>query len=79
MGPIIHPKFATAAKCVVPVCEECVLGRAKKRSPDVAKKKNVLEKKRILARAKYEVGDFMSTNQFVLKTRGRIPSGFGRE
>ena len=37
------------------------------------------EKKGILARAKYEVGDFMSTNQFVLNNPGRIPSGFGRE
>ena len=79
MGLIIQPNFATAAKCAVPFCESCLLGRAKKRSPGVAKKKTVPEKKGILARAKYEVGDFMSTNQFVLKNPGRIPSGFGRE
>ena len=79
MGPIIQPKFATAAKCVVPICESCLLGRDKKRSPGVAKKKAVPEKKRILARDKYEVTDFMSTNKFVVKTPRRIPSGFGRE
>ena len=28
---------------------------------------------------KYEVGDFISTDQFVVKTPGRLPSGFGRE
>ena len=49
MAPIIQPKFATAAKCAVPVYESCLLGRAKKRSPGVAKKKPVPEKKVILA------------------------------
>ena len=44
MGPIIQPKFATAAKCVVPFCESCLLSRYKKRSPGVAKKKAVPEK-----------------------------------
>ena len=41
MGPIIQPKFAAVVKCAVPVCESCLLGRAKKRSPGVAKKKAV--------------------------------------
>ena len=62
MEPIIHPKFATAAKCAVPVRESCLLGRAKKISPGVAKKKAVPEKKGILACDKYEVGDFISTD-----------------
>ena len=79
MGPIIQPKFATAAECAVPICESCLLGRSKKKSPGLAKKKAVPEKKGILARDKYEVVDFISTNQFVVKTPGRIPSGFGRE
>ena len=60
MAPIIQPKFATAEKCTVPVCESCLLGRVKKRSPSVAKKKG------ILSRDKYKVGDFMSTYQFVV-------------
>ena len=76
---IIQTKFSTAAKCAVPVCESCLLVRAKKRSPGVVNKKAIPEKKGILARDKYEVGDFMSTNQFVVKTPGRLPSGFGRE
>ena len=41
MAPIIQPKFATAAKCAVPICEYFLLGRAKNRSPGVAKKKAV--------------------------------------
>ena len=79
MGQIIHPKFVIAAKWAVPVFEPCLLGGAKKISPGVAKKKDVPEKKGILARDKYEIGDFMSTNQFLVNTPGRLPSGFGRE
>ena len=79
MGPIIQPKFTTAEKCAVPVCESCLQGRDNKRSPGIAKKKAVPKKKEILSRDKYEVGGFMSTNQFVVKTPGRLPSEFGRE
>ena len=45
MGEIIQPKFATAAKCAVPVCESCLLGRSKKISPGVENKKAVPEKR----------------------------------
>ena len=55
------------------------LGRSKKTSPGVVNKRAVPEKMRILSQDKYEVGDFMSTDQFVCKTPGRLPSGFGRE
>ena len=37
MALIIQKKFSTAAKCAVPVCESCLLGRSKKRSPGIAK------------------------------------------
>ena len=79
MRSIIKPKFATSANFAVPVRESCLLGRAKKRSSGVANKKAVPEKKGILARDKYEFGDFMSTDQFLGKTPGRLPSGFGRD
>ena len=61
------------------VCESFLLGRSKKRSPGVAKKKAVPEKKGILALDKYEVREFMSIDQFVVKTPVRLPSGFCRE
>ena len=58
MAPAILPKLATAATSAAPACESCLLGRAKKRSPGVAKVKHVPEKEGILAHDKYEVGDF---------------------
>ena len=79
MSPIIQPKFATAEKCAVPVYESFLLGRVKNISTGVAKKKSVPDKKVILDCDKYEGGDFMLTNQFVVKTPGRLPSKFGRE
>ena len=79
MAPIIQPNLDTAANCAVPVCRSQFLDGAKKRSPGAVKKNVVPEKMGILSRDKYEVGDFMSTDQFLCKTPGRIPSGFGRD
>ena len=58
IAPNISPKFATAAKCAMPVCGYLLLGRYKNRSHGLSKVKAVPEKERILARDKYEVGDF---------------------
>ena len=79
MDPVISPKLDTSAICVVPACESCLLGRAKKSSPGVSKVKNVPEKEGIIACNKYEVGYFVSTDQFILRTHGRLPTGYGRE
>jgi hypothetical protein len=32
-----------------------------------------------LSRNRYEVGDFVSTDQFICKTPGQLPEGYGRE
>ena len=32
-----------------------------------------------MAKDKTEVGDFVSTDQFICNTTGRLPSGYGRE
>ena len=79
MAPVIFPELATAATCAIPSCEFCLLGRANKLSPGVAKVKHVPDNEGILARDKYEVGDFFSTDQFVLCTPGRLPTRYGRE
>ena len=79
MAPMIVPKLATAEKCAVPDCASFLLGRYKKRPPGVSKIKATPEKEGILARDKYEVGDFFSTNQFFGRTPGILTSGYGRE
>ena len=79
MAPVISPKLPTAATCAIPACEYCLLGRAKKRSAGVNKRQPVLDKEGLISRDKYEFGDFVSTDQFVVRTPGRLPNGYGRE
>ena len=77
MPPVITPKFPAATSCPLPKCQSCELARAKKRNPKVVKQEVVKEKEAILAWDKYEVGDFVSMDQFVVKTPGRQLDGYG--
>ena len=79
MPPVIKPKFPAATTCPLPKCQSCELARAKKRNPKVVKQEAVKEKEAVLAWDKYEVGDFVSMDQFVVKTPGRQLDGYGRE
>ena len=79
MAPVISPKLPTATTCSIPACESCLMGRAKKRSAGVKRRHPVLDKAGLLSRYKYEVGYFVSTNQFVVRTPVRLPNGYGRE
>ena len=62
------------------MCEVCSLARAKRRSPKVVRQEEaVKEKEAILSWDKYEAGDFVSMDQFIVKTPGRLLEGFGQE
>jgi len=76
---IIKPNFRSTSSCKIPLCTSCELARAKRRSTKVSKKVDIEEKQGILACEKYEVGDFVSMDQYISKTPGRLPTGFGRE
>ena len=78
---IIKPKFLTARNCVVPACQSCLLllARARKRSTKVSRTQPLEDKEGALTRDQYETGDFVSTDQFICKTPGRLPTGYGRE
>ena len=62
---IIQPKNSSARKFIVPPCQRCLLARAKN--------------ERAITRDQYKVGDFASTDHFICKTPGRLPTGYGRE
>ena len=76
-GSIHFSKGCNCATFSVPACESWLLGRVKKRSPGVSKVKYVPDKEGILALDKYEVGDFFSTDKFVIPTSGRLPTVYG--
>ena len=79
MPQVIKPRFKTTSCCPIPLCTSCELSQAKKRNPNVIKQQLIKEKEGILAAGKYESGDFFSMDQFVVKTPGCLPTGYGRE
>ena len=77
MPCVITPKIKSAAYCPILLCQSCQLSRAKLRKPKITRSKVVSEAEGILSSEKYETGDFVSMDQYVVKTPGRLPSGYG--
>ena len=77
--PIIKPKFASTSSCKIPLCQSCLLARSRQRTPNVKRSQVNQDSEGAISRNKLEVGDFVSTDQFVCKTPGRLPTGYGRE
>ncbi len=61
------------------MCQSCLLARARKRSPNAKHSLAFPESEGALSRDRYEVGDFVSTDQFICKTLCQLPEGYGRE
>jgi len=76
---IIQPKNLSARNCIVPPCQLCLLARTKKRLPNVSRTQPLEDHEGAITRDQYEVGDFVSTDQFICKTPGCLPTGYGRE
>ena len=79
MPPVIKPQYASTSCCPVPKCMSCQLARAKQRNPGVVTKKANSDREAVLSWDRYEAGDFVSMDQFVVTVPGRLPSGYGRE
>ncbi len=77
MPRVITPKIKSAAYCPIPLCQSCQLSWAKQRKPKITQSKVVSEAEGILSSEKYETGDFVSMDQYVVKTPGRLPCGYG--
>ncbi len=79
LPPIIKAKFPSSQNCVIPLCELCLLAHARKLTPNVKQTRDLHESEGALSRDRYEVGDFVSTDQFICRTPGQLPEGYGRE
>ncbi len=55
------------------------MARARQRSPKVKKVQSNLDSEGAISCNWLEVGDFVSTDQFVCRTPGRLPGGYGCE
>ncbi len=56
---------------MVPLCQSCLLARAWKCTPNVKQTKDLPESE--------GAGDFVSTDQFICRTPGCLPEGYGHE
>ena len=74
---VICPCICAAANCPIPLCQSYQMSHAKQHQPNVKKSKAVSNGVGALVRDKYETGDFVSLDQFVVKTPGCMPTGFG--
>ncbi len=70
-------KFTSTSSCVIPKCQSCELAWARQRSPKVKKVQSNLDSEGAISCNRLEVGDFVSTDQFVCRTPGQLPSGYG--
>jgi hypothetical protein len=76
---VIIPRIKSAATYPIPLCRSCQLSRAKQCKPNVVKSKAIPSEEGALTRDQYETGDFVSMDQYVVKTPGRLPTGYGKE
>jgi hypothetical protein len=76
---IIKPKFALADNCIVPPCHSRLLARARKCTPNVTQRRLLDNRDGALTRDQYNESDFVSTEQFICKTPGSLPTGYGHE
>jgi hypothetical protein len=75
----IKPKLALARNCIFPPCQSCLLARARKHTPNVLQTHLLGDREGAITRDQYNVGDFVSTDQFICKMPGHLPTGYGRE
>jgi hypothetical protein len=76
---IIKPKLASARNFIVPPCQSCLLAHARKCTPNVLWMHLLDNREGAIMRDQYNVGDFISTDQFICKTPRRLLTGYGRE
>jgi hypothetical protein len=73
----IKPKFALARNCIVLPCQLCLLACARKHTPNILRQHLLNDREGAITRDQYNVGDFVSTDQFICKTPRRLPTGYG--
>ena len=76
---VIIPRYNSAATCDIPKCGSCEQAKAKQRKSKQTKTKAIKDAEDAITRDKYQTGDFVSMNQYVVKNPGRLPTGYGRE
>ncbi len=70
MDQVITPHIKSAATCPIPVCQSCQLSCAHLCKPKVTKSRAIAKVEGAMSAEKYETGDFVSTDQYIVRTPG---------
>ena len=79
LPPFIDCKYKSTPFCRPPKCMACEFSKAKLRNPKLAESKLIPGKQHKLSEDQYKPGDYVSSDQFVVKTPGWLTVGYGRE
>ncbi|KAL7461742.1 hypothetical protein ACHAXS_003253, partial [Conticribra weissflogii] len=78
LPPIIKTKFKSTPFVSPPKCMACSLATLKARSPQVKRSRALQPREGALSVDQYNPGDCVASDQFVVKTPGRLTTGYGR-
>jgi hypothetical protein len=76
---ILKPNFALARNCIVPPCHLCLLAPARKRTLNILRTRLLDNREGAITIYQYNIGDFISTDQFICKMPRCLPTGYGRK
>jgi hypothetical protein len=76
---IIKPKLVLARNCIVPPCQSCLLACARKLTQNVLRTRLLDNREGANTRDQYNIGDFVSSDQFICKMPRGSPTVYGRE
>ena len=76
LDSVLVPKLNGATHYHIPQCESCNVLRAKQRKPKVVQNKVVNNTEGAISQDKYQVGNFVSICQYVVKDHGHLPTGY---
>ena len=79
LPPVIPTIYASTRNCPHPMSLSGKLSKMKSQGAKTIVTKKVPSKEGVLSTEKYEPGDMISTDQFIVRTPGRKLNGYGRE
>ena len=73
MQTVVNHKFASTSNCLIP---KCIFFEAKKHNPQVVQQQDIKNNEGILVLNKYQAGEFVSMDQFVVSTPWQFLTGW---
>ena len=77
--PAVLPAKDGSSTCSLPRNETAVMANMKRRTPKIKRETAIKEKEGVLSREKLVPGESVATDQYVVNTPGRLPTGYGKE